>query len=143
MNAYLIQRAKIEYREHKTGVDSILRFDYMGSAEFEWGALPKSLDIVRGLLDKYICFDTEVNGKALTVFCNQDIMQEVPEYLEGIYTNKFHLKEASFFDDVIDGTGYWKDRVNCWWDIGNHLFFWLKDDEFEKNFKIKIQPPIN
>jgi hypothetical protein len=46
MNFYLIQRGKFKDKinlNEVTGIDSIIDFDYMGSAEFEFGSLPKSL----------------------------------------------------------------------------------------------------
>lgn len=56
MQTYLIQRAKFRnnVNTNKSGIDSILEFDYMGSSEFEWGALPKSLAIIRKELNNYI-----------------------------------------------------------------------------------------
>jgi hypothetical protein len=43
MTPDLIQRAKFVDNPLKTGLDSILKYDYMGSAEFEFGALFDSL----------------------------------------------------------------------------------------------------
>lgn len=42
---YLMQRMRVskEVRTGKTGVDAFIEFDYMGSAEFEFGALGKTL----------------------------------------------------------------------------------------------------
>ena len=49
---YLVQR--VTYRQRPKGVtpdgqgiDAHFAFDYMGSAEFEWGVLPKTLKIMR------------------------------------------------------------------------------------------------
>jgi len=46
---WLVQR--LEKKNFPTegvkGVDGIVRFDYMGSSEFEWGALPKALKSMR------------------------------------------------------------------------------------------------
>ena len=54
MIPYLIQRGKFESRDFKEGIDSILKFDYMGSSEFEWGALPKSLQAIRDKKEDYV-----------------------------------------------------------------------------------------
>jgi hypothetical protein len=47
----LIQRCleRKYHSEDKKGVDKILSFDYMGSAEFEWGTLPNTVRILREL----------------------------------------------------------------------------------------------
>jgi hypothetical protein len=42
-NPYCIQRGKFKNREGKQGIDSLLIFDYMGSSEFEFGALPSRM----------------------------------------------------------------------------------------------------
>ena len=62
MKTWLIQRAKFEDRK-STGIDSILSFDYMGSAEFEWGALPKSLKFIRGHFKEYDYHNVMVGDK--------------------------------------------------------------------------------
>jgi hypothetical protein len=43
----LIQRAKFEDRNYKKGIDSIINLAYMGSSEFEWGAVQESLQRIR------------------------------------------------------------------------------------------------
>jgi len=72
MNAYLIQRAKF-YESDRKGIDGILQFDYMGAAEFEWGALPESLKRMRENRKNY---DLEVivvkNKKAVVCFCTEE-----------------------------------------------------------------------
>jgi len=46
---YLVQR--INFRdiplENKKGIDKYFKFDYMGSSEYEWGALPEALKKAR------------------------------------------------------------------------------------------------
>lgn len=45
----LIQRVKQQYKnESLKGIDALFRFDYMGSSEFEFGTLPKTLRTMRG-----------------------------------------------------------------------------------------------
>jgi len=48
---YLVQRINVltEQRENKKSVDRWFAFPYMGSAEFEFGALPKALKRLREL----------------------------------------------------------------------------------------------
>lgn len=40
---YLVQRGKIRHPLVEGRFSDAVNLDYMGSAEFEWGALPKSL----------------------------------------------------------------------------------------------------
>jgi hypothetical protein len=45
----LIQRVRYRKNDLRKGIDAFFEFDYMGSSEFEWGALPKSLKLMREL----------------------------------------------------------------------------------------------
>lgn len=142
MTPYLVQRGKFGDRDYKQGIDSILLFDYMGSSEFEWGALPKSLGRIRDKIQLYGFIDTNINGKAITVFCSQDQKSEVDEYLERL-ANNCYLKEYSDFDNYVADKPIFKSKTDFWWDIDNDIMFWRKNNEFELKFKVKIQPDTN
>lgn len=65
-----IQRGKFRINSNKKGIDSLIKFDYMGSSEFEFGALPKSLTHIRDKIQNYSGkkFNFfELNSK--TIFC--------------------------------------------------------------------------
>jgi hypothetical protein len=51
---YLIQRLRLRRRGVSLvkGIDAVFEFDYMGSSEFEWGSLPRSLKIMRDLRER-------------------------------------------------------------------------------------------
>lgn len=137
MKTTLIQRAKFENRDYKKGIDSIVHFDYMGSSEFEWGALPESLGKIRDLINDYTYLDVQIKDKVITVFCKDSQKSEVKQYLTELSENKWHLQEYSDFDNYINPK-FIKSRTDFWWDISNHLMFWRKDNEFESKFKTII-----
>jgi hypothetical protein len=137
MKTYLIQRAKFENRDYKKGIDSIVHFDYMGSSEFEWGALPESLGKIRNLINDYTYLDVPIKDKIITVFCKNNQKSEVKQYLTELTENKWHLQEYSDFDNYINPQ-FVKSRTDFWWDISNHLMFWRKDNDFESKFKTII-----
>ena len=132
---YLIQRASFEDRSHKSGIDSILSFDYMGSSEFEWGALPKSLNRIRDHKADYVYLTFMIKDKSITVYCKSSDVSEVDAYLNTLVENKIHLKEWSGFDKYIKGGDYFSDRFQFWWDIDNDIMWWKTDEKFEKRFK--------
>ena len=138
METWLIQRGKFENREYKNGIDSILSFDYMGSSEFEFGALPKSLGNIRNKLNEYTYLDIPMQDKVITVFCKDSQKCEVKQYLTELSENKMRLKEFSAFDSYIKNSGFFKDKFDFWWDIENNLMFWKKNSEFENKFKTII-----
>ena len=63
IDSYLIQRANFKnYENDSVGIDSLLKFSYMGSSEFEFGAIPKSLKRIRENKDLYIQTDIFLKG---------------------------------------------------------------------------------
>jgi hypothetical protein len=131
MKTTLIQRAKFENRDYKKGIDSIVHLDYMGSSEFECGALPESLGKIRDLINDYTYLDVQIKDKVITVFCKDIQKSEVKQYLTEF------SQEYSDFDHYINPK-FMKSRTDFWWDISNHLMFWRKDNEFESKFKTII-----
>jgi hypothetical protein len=139
MKTWLIQRAKFnDSGFFEKGIDSILRFDYMGSAEFEFGALPKSLSNIRNELNSYTYLDVPVKDKVITVFCKDTQKSDVKTYLSELAENKMRLKEFSGFNLYVNNNGYFKDEFDFWWDIENDLMFWKKNPVFESKFKVLV-----
>lgn len=137
MIATYIQRGKFKDRDYKIGIDSIITFDYMGSAEFEYGALPNSLKKIRNNLEFYTFNDFKINGKMITVFCNQMQLEKIEKYLDRLSMNNFHLQEPSDFNNYIFDVFYM--GTNFWWDIGNNFMFWVQNNEFKLKFLSKIK----
>lgn len=128
---YLIQRAKFQDRD-KNGIDGLLSFDYMGSAEFEFGALPKSLERIRNNDVQYnLCELTFENGKTVNVFCKQKDFTDMPDILENLVKNCYHLKEYCDLDYFVNGVDGHND---FWWDIQNDYMFWKKNEKFTEKF---------
>ncbi len=149
MNTYLIQRGIIENRESEKGIDSIVQFDYMGSSEYEFGALPNSLARIRKDINKYTYLDIPIGNKVISVFCKDSQKSEVNQYLQEIALGRMRMKERSCFDELINPSKHDIERqakyplkINFWWDIENDIMFWIKNIDFEKKFKdiIQIKP---
>lgn len=140
-NPYCIQRGKFENNEEKKGIDSLLSFDYMGSSEFEWGALPSSLKRVRENLSNYVQFQyslTKHPTKIITVFCKKEQQDFIGDILEKLAINKISLQEFSAFDKYIKDDGYFKDKFDFCWDIDQDWFFWKSNPEFDSKFKTTL-----
>jgi hypothetical protein len=132
---YLIQRGLIvrPLGKHRNDVLSdAVHFDYMGSAEFEFGALPMSLRRVEAqfMLYKHIVFSdivAEREGKLLPLrmYANfdSDVNRETyKKNLLDVFQWNRRLKEhigLEYHGNVL------KFAPNCdfWWDIDNDLFF--------------------
>ena len=141
MKTYLIQRGKFENRDYKSGIDSIIKFDYMGSAEFEFGALPNSLKNIRENINDYIYQDILINKKIITVFYNKKFKNDIVEFLTKLSEDKMTLKEWTDFRSYIyDDSTY--GGTDFWWDIENHLMFWKSDNENQNSFTEKFKELI-
>ena len=136
---YLIQRSNFCDRDFKKGIDSILKFDYMGSAEFEFGALPDSLGEIRNNVEDYTYMDVPIENRVVTVFCLSKFKNSIEQLLIDLSDSKFRTKEYHAFDDYIKEEGYFQDRVDLWWDLVNNMMFWRKNPEFETKFKSVIE----
>jgi hypothetical protein len=146
---FLIQRASFEDRDFKKGIDSIINLDYMGSSEFEWGSIPKSLGNIRSRINQYTYLDVPLGDKVISVFCKDEQKSEIRTYLKELSENKFHLKEYSDFNTYINPSKHdieWQAKrphdTDFWWDLDNDIMFWKKNPEFEIKFKsiIPVKP---
>ncbi len=134
IQSYLIQRAEFE-QGGPNGIDTILKFHNMGSAEFEFGALPSSIKAIRNNINEYTYLDIPINGKIITVFCNDALKTEMKTYLTRLAKGRIkYLKEKPLFKEYINDEETYIN-TDFWWDIENHFMFWKKNVDFEKQFK--------
>jgi len=114
----------------------IFRFDYMGSAEFEFGAVPKALSKI--FTDKsnyvvgYIDFANNVNS-VVCYICHKDHEQEVQKRIKKLAVNEidFRLKERCKLSEVLEGTTYSKD-IGGWLELNNGYMFFTDTNMSEK-----------
>lgn len=112
MKPWLIQRASFEARPEKEGLDGVLRFDYMGASEFEFGALFKSLTRIRADIGNYqfswvLDRDTmqpirNVFEKRLMLFSRWDRVDAIVPHIMDLKNHACRLKEGSYFEAQFD-----------------------------------------
>ena len=147
---YLVQRGKIRRPLGKhvgQTLSQAVSMDYMGSAEFEYGALPKSFRRIEAqfLLYKKItvkevtaCLGDSDRTFTLRLFANFDTPDDeviyVRELLETLRGQR-RLKESLRIEMdksgvvVLDPQTY----ADFWWDIRNDVFF-----SFDKQFMSRL-----
>ena len=142
---YLIQRATINHplAAHETKLSDSVNFDYMGSAEFEFGALPKSLrrlQEMKGALtqrkvDRIV--DGERSLRIVSALTDAEF-EEYVGYLVQLRTGKptsIRTKEMTYFDIAL--MSRFAERRNpatdFWWDIQNNVMF-----SFDKLFMNRL-----
>lgn len=141
---YLVQRAN--FKGNNIGsVDDVLSFDYMGSAEFEFGALPKSLKrltIKAGELSVYefIHCVSGITGDPIYIISVGEIHDDYLEHILSMASNELRLKESSHLDNIVRGHDFRGEKLNidswcccdAWWDIGNDVMFTFGADNAKR-----------
>jgi hypothetical protein len=122
---WLIQRGSFKDLPEAeiAGLDSLIRYDYMGSSEFEWGALPKSLKSITTNWSKYVHFQIDSiidnDGQYLQVICHADQKEEVTSVIIDLFNkdSKIRLKEHSGMYDYLYARSQYSLDKNFWWDV--------------------------
>lgn len=111
-----------------------LRYDYMGSTEFEWGACPKSL---KRIFEKGISTGTvsiPVDDKPVAVHMvagNGFPFDDYQPHLRALAGREVRLQESSHFDRAVSaGTDFYESLgmgINVWFDIDNDVLWTLSE----------------
>ena len=140
---YLVQRAQIRrpYNDHtKDGIRGATKLDYMGSAEFEFGALPRSLRFAQAQKQLYNRFKEESiyrfredgSQQPLLIYANFDTIEQYYQYVVWLgqaIDGNLRMKESLRMK--IGSTSPEEYDPDFWWDIDNHVFMSF-DKEFMK-----------
>jgi len=118
----------------------IFSFDYMGAAEFEFGALPKTLQKMAENASNLVSGNliaTTKNGNEEFVFyiCQKDHKLEVVKRIKikahsEYGDNNFSCKEWVGLQRVVDKEKY-ADHIG-WLELDNGYFFFVDKDAWEK-----------
>ena len=120
-NPYLIQRCFIKDWKDAKIFSEAVRLDYMGSSEFEWGAIPKfiesfskkkNLEIVK--FDGNILDDGFFSTYPYQIYfiCDKYQVEEYSTILRSLLSGEIRTKESVF-----------KEDVNLWLDLNNEIIF--------------------
>lgn len=131
---WLIQRCMLDTETKE--LKGRLRYDHMGSAEFEFGALPRALRELFALGELVISERkvTSNNNKSISVwlvYATQDTRQYP---IQALSENEIRLKEQSglttaikvYFGEALGRFEYYNPNINVWFDIENHVLFTLE-----------------
>lgn len=125
---YLTQRLKRRDGGGK-GFDRLFACEYMGSAEFEWGAIPESLKRIRASR-KVVLHEGVVTRKSITVpvfvVGGKNVVGEIPDLLtEWLVDEHPRGKELTYFPERIEGTASKYVRANAWWALNEDVMWSL------------------
>lgn len=124
MGFWLIQRGsfrdlKKEY-DGLTGRNGLVDLDYMGSSEFEWGAIPHAYRRIMGDREEYIfhyCHDIKDHrGKILVIFCKKEHAEKIEAEMKRYIKEHYRLKEFSTIHGHLEGDE-WAIKRDFFWCI--------------------------
>lgn len=125
---YLIQRGWFEDNiDNFDGIDDLIRFEYMGAAEFEFGATYRSLKRIALKKDELKIYSYDKDNIPIFIICKPNEIDEYRIFISALIENKIHLKEHSYLDYLF-GFGKrdnWQTKTNFWWDLDNDVMFCL------------------
>ena len=135
---YLIQRGKIKHPMVEGRFAQLVELDYMGSAEFEFGSLPKSLRALQAMADNIsVTVEPRVTGergeslRVLHAFSPEEY-EEYVLHLLSLRDGQLRTKESTWFDKD-HSKRFPSLRCDMWWDIDNHVMW-----SFDKNFMKRL-----
>lgn len=126
---WLIQRCELG--------DGKLRYDYMGSSEFEVGDQSKSLKRIFAQGMRKGSTTVNIDGKEAVVHMLAGegfVFADYQQYLQQLAEHKLRLQEWTSFDDVVKAQAGiktardWTPRTNVWFDFQNDVLWTLTED---------------
>jgi hypothetical protein len=128
-------------------LNQIFTFDYMGAAEFEFGAVPKAIDaIAKGFGEgNGVTGEIEIDGVSVYYLTHKHIEKETQDRIRKLaqdpYKKQIRLKEWTLFGDAISVrngklTDARKDDFVMnyigWIELDNNFMFFVDKEAFEK-----------
>jgi hypothetical protein len=119
-------------------LSEIFSFDYMGSAEFEWGACPEAFSAILKRKDNCVG-ELRINKIPIYYFCSKADEDEVRKRIHLMADNKLDLKEWTGLDlttDEVCKNGVEnllrKPKFIGWVELDNGFFFFTDKEAFDK-----------
>ncbi len=127
--------------------EHIMDFDYMGSSEFEWGALPTSLEyaIKYAKDNDFVACEIDVvsrkfNLKPIFYLCHKDMEEKVVAWIRKAAKNEHpRCIEGVRLDNVLDSEEFY-EKMCGWYDLKNRFWFFTDRNMFldvKKLFGVK------
>lgn len=126
---YYIQIGKFESNlpEHPVKISDTIDLEYMGSSEFEFGPLPRSLrDMNSHRADLKVSYIASLHVHLVHVFDPPTLSLYV-EQLELLHKGKLETKETIYFGE--NKGCFCRPKVDFWWDIENGTMWTSRHDK--------------
>lgn len=134
-NSWLVQRLEPQFEpradfefgagiggsnESRKLVKHFCRFEYMGSAEFEFGTIPDAFEKLGKEAADLTAMVMAVNRRQVFVICYKSMVDQVKDRILALSSDTLRLKEWSYFPEVIGtrkslmGSSHYKSTVGGW-----------------------------
>lgn len=112
----------------------IFSFDYMGSAEFKFGAIPKCFQEIARKISEYIAWECVIENKPIHIISKKEDKKEIKTLLNLLAKGKVHLKDSSHFEWALGIDKYMKRECDTigWLELDNNFIFFIDKTAFEK-----------
>lgn len=139
-------------------LSDIFRFDYMGSSEFEWGAVPKALTRIAENADRYKTFQFVIpmssvakgwrnrsapepaSATTATIYaiCDKGWVEEVKSRICTWAAEEYsrELKEDTQLSQTLRPIEKWDTYTRGWLELDNGFFFFIDHDMWEKTARL-------
>lgn len=124
----------------------VFSFDYMGSSEFEFGAVPECFSRIVKSTNKWTTKTVIIKNVPIYVTSEIDVNDEVCEIVKRLSNREFHLKESCRLDISIESILKKEEpKIIGWVDIENDYFFTINKDTSDNMNKMfgKYSESIN
>jgi hypothetical protein len=128
---WLVQRLRRNEWGGGTGFDALFRMDYMGSSEYEFGAIPKSLKRIRAaghvvIREGRIHPDGAASRPVYFVGPAAGLDEKIGDFVPWFHDHDARSKERSLFrETVTDDLQGWDAGVIAWWSLEDDVAFTL------------------
>jgi hypothetical protein len=117
-------------------IKGVWSFDYMGSAEFEFGEVPKALQKIAQYSEAGKAVTGQVSLiKPVYYFCEKDMKSGVEEVIRKIANDKQILKEPTFLKEALEGNGHFQDHKG-WLELDNGFMFFVCNEMYKKSLDL-------
>ena len=104
-------------------IRNVWSFDYMGAAEFEFGAVPKALSRI-AQSDSLAAYEFVIDGTSVYVLCPGEWGDEVRDRIEGWAAgNNDRLKEGTRLRDALRPDSPYRTEICGWLELDNGFMF--------------------
>ena len=141
---YLIQRMRFRKGPEKNpSFDQLLLMEYMGSSDFEWGALPKALKILCKAADELEVVKVKppikrFDGAGMFMICKSSEVSYM-ETIHDLVSEKTKTEGYTNLGQMVKGKNIFGEPIgmddlgstHAWWDIEANVIFCFGKKETE------------